>query len=57
MKLITLRLPEKYVESLDQFVAEKFYPSKNEAIRMAIRDLVSSEVWQRQRKTVGGLQP
>ncbi len=47
MKLITLYLPQKYIESLDQLVAEKFYPSRAEAIRVAIRDLISSELWRR----------
>lgn len=47
MKLITLYLPEPYLKALDQLVAEHFYPSRAEAIRVSIRDLLSSELWKR----------
>lgn len=45
MKLITLHLPEPYIKALDQLVREKYYPNRAEAIRVAIRDLLISEVW------------
>lgn len=51
MKMITLYLPEPYIEALNQLVNEKFYPNRAEAIRVAIRDLISDEVWRR--KIVG----
>jgi len=51
MKMITLYLPEPYIEALNQLVNEKFYPNRAEAIRVAIRDLISDEVWRR--KAVG----
>ena len=51
MKMITLYLPEPYIRALNQLVSEKFYPNRAEAIRVAIRDLISDEVWRR--KTVG----
>ena len=44
MKLITLYLPEYYVKALDQLVEERFYPSRAEAIRASIKDLISSEI-------------
>jgi hypothetical protein len=47
MKLITLYLPETYIKALDQLVNECFYPNRAEAIRVAIRDLISAEVWRR----------
>ncbi len=47
MKLITLYLPETYIKALDQLVDECFYPNRAEAIRVAIRDLISTEVWRR----------
>jgi len=50
MKMITLYLPEPYIKALNQLVNEKFYPNRAEAIRVAIRDLISDEVWRR--KTV-----
>ena len=49
MKLITLYVPETYLQALDQLVGEKFYPNRAEAIRVAIRDLVNEEVWRRER--------
>ena len=45
MKVITLNLPERYVKELDQLVTEGHYPCRAEAIRTAIRDLISDEVW------------
>ena len=47
MKLITLYLPETYIKALDQLVGERYYPNRAEAIRIAIRDLLSDEVWSR----------
>jgi antitoxin ParD1/3/4 len=51
LKLITLYVPETYLKALDQLVGERFYPNRAEAIRVAIRDLISEEVWRR--KNVG----
>ena len=45
MRLITLHLPEQYLDSLQKLVAEKRYPNKSEAIRFAIRDLLKAELW------------
>lgn len=47
MRLITLYVPETYLKALDQLVDERFYPNRAEAIRVAIRDLVSDELWRR----------
>jgi len=47
MKLITLYLPEPYIRALDLLVNERFYPNRAEAIRVAIRDLISTEVWEK----------
>ncbi|HEY4675133.1 MAG TPA: ribbon-helix-helix domain-containing protein [Candidatus Bathyarchaeia archaeon] len=49
MKLITLYLPETYLKALDQLVTENYYPNRAEAIRVAIHDLISDEVWGRNR--------
>jgi len=51
MKLITIYLPEPYIEALDQLVKEKYYPHRAEAIRVAIRDLINMEL--RRRKNHG----
>lgn len=46
MKLITLYLPEPYIQALDRLVDDKYYPNRAEAIRVAIRDLLNVEVWE-----------
>ncbi|RLI36623.1 CopG family transcriptional regulator [Candidatus Bathyarchaeota archaeon] len=47
MKLITLYLPESYLRALDELVEKRYYPSRAEAIRAAIRDLLNKEFWGR----------
>ncbi|TRO53036.1 ribbon-helix-helix protein, CopG family [Candidatus Bathyarchaeota archaeon] len=49
MKLITLHLPEPYIQALDNLVDEKYYPNRAEAIRTAVRDLLAIEAWGRGR--------
>ena len=52
MKLITLHIPEIYLESLEELVKKKYYPNRAEAIRVAVRDLLDDELWS-QRRTQG----
>jgi Arc/MetJ-type ribon-helix-helix transcriptional regulator len=40
---LTVRLPEPYLESLEELVRSGVYVSVAEAIRMAVRDLISRE--------------
>lgn len=47
MKLITLYVPEPYLKALDRLINERYYPNRAEAIRIAIRDLLSVELWER----------
>ena len=47
MKLITIHLPEPYIQALDQLVNEKMYPNRSEAIRFAVRDMLKEEVWEK----------
>ena len=49
MKPITLHLPEPYIQALDNLVKEKYYPNRAEAIRTAVRDLLTYEAWGRTR--------
>ena len=46
MDTITLRVPEAYVNGIDRLVADNMYPSRSEAIRAAMRDLLKRELWQ-----------
>lgn len=40
MKLITLYLPKQYIAGLQDLVDAKLYPSRCEAIRFAVKDLL-----------------
>ncbi|RLE57344.1 MAG: CopG family transcriptional regulator [Thermoprotei archaeon] len=43
MVLITFHIPEQMLKELDRLVEEGRYPSRSEAIRVAIRDLLVKE--------------
>jgi antitoxin ParD1/3/4 len=43
MKLISLNLPESYLEALEILVSEERFPNRSEAIRVGIRDLIKTE--------------
>lgn len=49
MKLVSVNLPDAYVDSLDELVSNGYYPNKSEAIRAAVRDMIKDEL--------GGLRP
>lgn len=40
MKLISFHIPEGYIESLDELVSAKVYPSRAHALREAVRELL-----------------
>ena len=43
MKMITLYLPEKYLELLDEIIDAGHFPNRSEAIRSGVRDLIRNE--------------
>ena len=45
MKLVTVLLPEAYLEGLDELVRSNMYPSRSAAIRAAVRDMLKRELW------------
>lgn len=45
MRLITVKMSEIYANGLDKLVDIGMYPSRSEAIRVAIRDLLRRELW------------
>lgn len=47
MKLVTVLLPEAYLEGLDELVRANMYPSRSSAIRSAVRDLLKKELWEK----------
>jgi len=49
MKIVTVHIPEAYVEALDELVKRREFPNRAEAIRYAIRQFISEEL----KKSVG----
>ncbi|MFW9799397.1 MAG: ribbon-helix-helix domain-containing protein [Candidatus Thorarchaeota archaeon] len=45
MRLITVKMSDIYVNGIDRLVELGMYPSRSEAIRVAIRDLLRRELW------------
>jgi len=45
MQLVTVKMSDIYVSGLDKLVEIGMYPSRSEAIRVAIRDLLRRELW------------
>jgi Arc/MetJ-type ribon-helix-helix transcriptional regulator len=43
VKLISVNLPESYLMALDDLMLAGFYPSRSEAIRTAVRQLIQTE--------------
>ncbi len=44
MKLITCHVPELYLSGIEELVNMNMYPNRSEVIRVAIRDLLKSEL-------------
>ena len=44
MKIITINLPEKYLEAIQVLNDLGIYPSRSEAIRTALRDFLGDEL-------------
>jgi len=40
LKLITVHLPENFLADLDELVKRRKFPSRSEAIRAAVRELI-----------------
>ena len=45
LRLVTVKVPELYLESIDELVRDGRYSSRSEVIRTAIRDLLRRELW------------
>jgi len=53
MKVVTICLPESYVDGLDELIGQSRYPNRSEVIRIAIRDLLVDELWGGQKQSRG----
>lgn len=51
MRLITVHMPEESLHGLDELVRLQRYPNRSEAIRLAIRDLLKEELWNKKTTT------
>lgn len=45
VRLVTVKMPEAYVEAIDELVRRGRFTSRSEAIRVAIRELLRRELW------------
>jgi Arc/MetJ-type ribon-helix-helix transcriptional regulator len=45
LKVITFKIPKAYLDELDGLVKAGLFPSRSEAIRVAVRDLLQRELW------------
>ncbi|MEB2836673.1 MAG: ribbon-helix-helix domain-containing protein [Desulfurococcales archaeon] len=45
MRLVTVKMPEVYVEGIEELVRAGRYTSRSEAIRVAVRELLRRELW------------
>ena len=52
LRLITVHMPEHYIDGLDALVERGLYPTRSEAIRTAVRDLLKKELWRRKRRSL-----
>lgn len=45
MRIVTVKIPEAYLRELDELVRSGVYPSRSEAIRVALRELLKKELY------------
>ncbi len=57
MKLITCHLPEAYLDGIEELVSAKVFPNRSEAIRVAVRELLKSELTHKMVKEPKTAQP
>ncbi|HDO20745.1 MAG TPA: ribbon-helix-helix protein, CopG family [Candidatus Bathyarchaeota archaeon] len=44
LKIVSIRLPEVYIELIDELIRLGIYPSRSEIIRVALREFLSKEI-------------
>ena len=45
LHLVSVKMPKAYVRGLDALVERGAFPTRSEAIRVAIRDFLKRELW------------
>jgi len=51
MKIVTVKLPEKLLEALDELVVTGRFSSRSEVIRAALSEFISKELWMERAET------
>jgi Arc/MetJ-type ribon-helix-helix transcriptional regulator len=51
LKLVTVKMPELYIEGIEELVKIGKYRNKSEVIRVAVRDLLRRELWMREEES------
>ncbi len=52
MKIVTVKMPEDYIAALDELVKRGLFTSRSEAIRIAVRDLLMKELWEKSKISI-----
>ena len=55
MKVVTICMPESYIDGVDELIEQNKYPNRSEVIRIAIRDLLVDELWGERKASGGGI--
>ena len=50
MRLVTVKLPNAYIEAMDELIKAGMHPSRSALVRTAVRDLVKNELWRPQQE-------
>lgn len=45
MKIVTVKLPEQYIDAIDELIKRGRYTTRSEVIRTALRELLKRELW------------
>lgn len=54
LRIVTVKIPESYIEAIDELVRIGRYTSRSEVIRTAIRELLKRELWSSGNKIIEG---
>jgi Arc/MetJ-type ribon-helix-helix transcriptional regulator len=52
MRLIAVHLPDRIVDDIQRLVDKGLYPNRSETIRIAIRDMLKRELWERSKNFI-----
>jgi len=53
VRLVTVKMPDIYIQGIEELVRAGRYSSRSEVIRIAVRELLQRELWSAQPATIG----